>query len=112
MIYVLDPYSMLTQSTRGLVSQGSGQIQLWQFLLELLADSQHISIISWEGRIRVSCVFFVVDISYLFVNILVHNLRRKQKGEEGKVSFYWHRDISQGKALQGIFLNVVISHFS
>ena len=57
MYHVLDPYSMLTQSTRGLVSQGSGQIQLWQFLLELLADSQHISIISWEGRIRFSCVF-------------------------------------------------------
>ncbi|MCP3663610.1 MAG: hypothetical protein GY696_14150 [Gammaproteobacteria bacterium] len=40
---------MLTQSTRGLVSQGSGQIQLWQFLLELLADTTNMAIIAWEG---------------------------------------------------------------
>ncbi|CAH8674693.1 unnamed protein product [Schistosoma rodhaini] len=31
-------------------SQGSGQIQLWQFLLELLADSQNIACITWEGN--------------------------------------------------------------
>ncbi|CAH8648709.1 unnamed protein product [Schistosoma bovis] len=30
--------------------QGSGQIQLWQFLLELLADSQNIACITWEGN--------------------------------------------------------------
>jgi hypothetical protein len=29
--------------------QGSGQIQLWQFLLELLSDSANATIISWEG---------------------------------------------------------------
>ncbi|KAM9309292.1 fli-1 proto-oncogene, ETS transcription factor-related sequence isoform 2-T2 [Pholidichthys leucotaenia] len=28
---------------------GSGQIQLWQFLLELLTDSNNASIITWEG---------------------------------------------------------------
>jgi len=32
-----------------LVSVGSGQIQLWQFLLELLADSLNREIIQWEG---------------------------------------------------------------
>ncbi|KAK4476252.1 hypothetical protein MN116_001459 [Schistosoma mekongi] len=31
-------------------SQGSGQIQLWQFLLELLADSQNMACITWEGN--------------------------------------------------------------
>ncbi|OQR69170.1 protein FEV-like [Tropilaelaps mercedesae] len=29
---------------------GSGQIQLWQFLLELLADSSNSSCITWEGN--------------------------------------------------------------
>ncbi|XP_036395756.1 fli-1 proto-oncogene, ETS transcription factor-related sequence isoform X1 [Megalops cyprinoides] len=28
---------------------GSGQIQLWQFLLELLSDSSNAAIITWEG---------------------------------------------------------------
>ncbi|XP_016893735.1 fli-1 proto-oncogene, ETS transcription factor-related sequence isoform X2 [Cynoglossus semilaevis] len=28
---------------------GSGQIQLWQFLLELLSDSSNVGIIAWEG---------------------------------------------------------------
>ncbi|KTF79772.1 hypothetical protein cypCar_00028154 [Cyprinus carpio] len=28
---------------------GSGQIQLWQFLLELLSDSANMSCIAWEG---------------------------------------------------------------
>ncbi|NXC52213.1 FLI1 factor, partial [Aleadryas rufinucha] len=32
-----------------LVSAGSGQIQLWQFLLELLSDSSNASCITWEG---------------------------------------------------------------
>ncbi|XP_026887379.1 protein FEV [Electrophorus electricus] len=31
------------------VQKGSGQIQLWQFLLELLADSSNVSCIAWEG---------------------------------------------------------------
>uniref|UniRef100_A0AAZ3S6P5 ETS domain-containing protein n=1 Tax=Oncorhynchus tshawytscha TaxID=74940 RepID=A0AAZ3S6P5_ONCTS len=29
--------------------KGSGQIQLWQFLLELLSDSANMSCITWEG---------------------------------------------------------------
>ncbi|KAK3085947.1 hypothetical protein FSP39_011169 [Pinctada imbricata] len=29
--------------------QGSGQIQLWQFLLELLSDSSNANYITWEG---------------------------------------------------------------
>ena len=44
-----DPYAMLCHTSRGLVSQGSGQIQLWQFLLELLSDSTNANIIAWEG---------------------------------------------------------------
>ena len=40
---------MLCHTSRGLVSQGSGQIQLWQFLLELLSDSTNANIIAWEG---------------------------------------------------------------
>lgn len=46
---ILDPYAMLCHTSRGLVSQGSGQIQLWQFLLELLSDSTNANIIAWEG---------------------------------------------------------------
>ena len=30
-------------------SSGSGQIQLWQFLLELLSDSSNSNCITWEG---------------------------------------------------------------
>lgn len=44
-----DPYSLLSSASRGLVSQGSGQIQLWQFLLELLSDASNNNIITWEG---------------------------------------------------------------
>ena len=32
-----------------LTAQTSGQIQLWQFLLELLADTSLAAIIAWEG---------------------------------------------------------------
>ena len=31
------------------VVAGSGQIQLWQFILELLSDSDNASFISWTG---------------------------------------------------------------
>ncbi|XP_048389748.1 protein FEV [Stegostoma tigrinum] len=31
------------------VQKGSGQIQLWQFLLELLSDGSNINCITWEG---------------------------------------------------------------
>ena len=48
-IAVTDPYALLSSTSRGLVSQGSGQIQLWQFLLELLSDAANTAIITWEG---------------------------------------------------------------
>lgn len=44
-----DPYQLLNAASHRLVSQGSGQIQLWQFLLELLADSSNAEFIMWEG---------------------------------------------------------------
>ncbi|XP_061511676.1 protein FEV isoform X2 [Anopheles gambiae] len=43
-----EPYQLLNAASHRLVSQG-GQIQLWQFLLELLADSSNAPCISWEG---------------------------------------------------------------
>uniref|UniRef100_A0A8D0BYD8 Retroviral integration site protein Fli-1 homolog n=1 Tax=Salvator merianae TaxID=96440 RepID=A0A8D0BYD8_SALMN len=36
-----------SDSTR--IAPGSGQIQLWQFLLELLSDSSNANCITWEG---------------------------------------------------------------
>ncbi|CAH0559911.1 unnamed protein product [Brassicogethes aeneus] len=44
-----DPYQLLNLTTSRLVAQGSGQIQLWQFLLELLHDSSNAACITWEG---------------------------------------------------------------
>ncbi|XP_023311174.1 DNA-binding protein D-ETS-6 isoform X2 [Anoplophora glabripennis] len=44
-----DPYQLLNAATSRLVAQGSGQIQLWQFLLELLNDSSNATCITWEG---------------------------------------------------------------
>ncbi|XP_061108785.1 fli-1 proto-oncogene, ETS transcription factor-related sequence isoform X2 [Conger conger] len=43
----LNSYKLSETSTHRIV--GSGQIQLWQFLLELLSDSGNASIITWEG---------------------------------------------------------------
>ncbi|XP_016945751.2 DNA-binding protein D-ETS-6 isoform X1 [Drosophila suzukii] len=46
-----NPYQLLNAASHRLVAQGSGgQIQLWQFLLELLADSSNAAAISWEGQ--------------------------------------------------------------
>lgn len=39
----------MNAASHRLVAQGSGQIQLWQFLLELLADSSNGGCIAWEG---------------------------------------------------------------
>lgn len=48
-LLITDPYQLLNAASHRLVSQGgSGQIQLWQFLLELLSDSSN-SFIQWEG---------------------------------------------------------------
>lgn len=48
---ILDPYQLLN-ATHRLVAKGSGQIQLWEFLLELLADSSNSEFIKWEGMFR------------------------------------------------------------
>ncbi|XP_073769934.1 transcriptional regulator ERG isoform X2 [Danio rerio] len=45
----LDPYQILGPTSSRLANPGSGQIQLWQFLLELLSDSCNSSCITWEG---------------------------------------------------------------
>ncbi|XP_029432588.1 retroviral integration site protein Fli-1 homolog isoform X2 [Rhinatrema bivittatum] len=44
-----DPYQLLGPTSSRLANPGSGQIQLWQFLLELLSDSNNSSCITWEG---------------------------------------------------------------
>nr|XP_057909366.1 fli-1 proto-oncogene, ETS transcription factor-related sequence isoform X1 [Doryrhamphus excisus] len=46
---VQDPYQTLGPISSRLANPGSGQIQLWQFLLELLSDSNNAGIITWEG---------------------------------------------------------------
>ena len=57
LLFFSDAYtSMLTahtaatsQSLVAAAAQTSGQIQLWQFLLELLSDSANMAVIAWEG---------------------------------------------------------------
>ncbi|XP_058865509.1 Friend leukemia integration 1 transcription factor-like isoform X4 [Acipenser ruthenus] len=47
-----DPYQILGPTSSRLANPGktrSGQIQLWQFLLELLSDSSNAGCITWEG---------------------------------------------------------------
>ncbi|ESO06957.1 hypothetical protein HELRODRAFT_191259 [Helobdella robusta] len=44
-----DPYQLFGPLSRRLSNTGSGQIQLWQFLLELLSDCGNSSCITWEG---------------------------------------------------------------
>lgn len=44
-----DPYTLLGPLVGRLSSTGSGQIQLWQFLLELLSDRRNGTCIAWEG---------------------------------------------------------------
>jgi len=44
-----DPYEILGPLCVKLSAQGSGQIQLWQFLLELLTDPANAAVITWEG---------------------------------------------------------------
>ncbi|GFO25096.1 DNA-binding protein d-ets-3 [Plakobranchus ocellatus] len=44
-----DLYNLLGPISHRLSSSGSGQIQLWQFLLELLSDSSNAACITWEG---------------------------------------------------------------
>ncbi|XP_050035996.1 uncharacterized protein [Dermacentor andersoni] len=44
-----DSFQMFRAASARFSSQGSGQIQLWQFLLELLSDSSNANCITWEG---------------------------------------------------------------
>ena len=53
-----DPYAILGPTSSRLASAGSGQIQLWQFLLELLSDARNADCITWEGT---DGVFKLVD---------------------------------------------------
>ncbi|KAF2365220.1 Pointed domain [Trinorchestia longiramus] len=46
---VVDPYSRYSESCLRLCQPGSSQVQLWQFLLELLADPANRDIITWEN---------------------------------------------------------------
>ena len=45
----LPSLTILFSSSFALSIAGSGQIQLWQFLLELLSDSGNTACITWEG---------------------------------------------------------------
>ncbi|CAK8677294.1 unnamed protein product [Clavelina lepadiformis] len=45
----VDPYQLFGPTSARLCNPGSGQIQLWQFLLELLSDPANASCITWEG---------------------------------------------------------------
>lgn len=44
-----DCYQLFANSSPRFGSPGTGQIQLWQFLLELLSDASLSAIIAWEG---------------------------------------------------------------
>ena len=44
---------------------GSGQIQLWQFLIELLSDSNNSSCITWDGN---NGEFKMVDPDEVIIN--------------------------------------------
>ncbi|CAD5113423.1 DgyrCDS2593 [Dimorphilus gyrociliatus] len=44
-----DPYVLFGPLSARLSSSGSGQIQLWQFLLELLSHKENQTCITWEG---------------------------------------------------------------
>ncbi len=42
-------FTVMSESSLGSRSGNNGQVQLWQFLLELLTDRQHRSVIHWLG---------------------------------------------------------------
>ncbi|XP_039600400.1 transcriptional regulator ERG isoform X2 [Polypterus senegalus] len=48
-LHKFNPYQILGPTSSRLANPGSGQIQLWQFLLELLSDSSNSNCITWEG---------------------------------------------------------------
>ncbi|KAL7645179.1 UNVERIFIED_CONTAM: hypothetical protein RMT77_003557 [Armadillidium vulgare] len=55
---MVDPYEILRPVCERLGYHGSGQIQLWQYLLELLSDRSNENIITWEN---VSGEFKILD---------------------------------------------------
>lgn len=48
-LHISEAYQLLNSASRRLAAHNSGQIQLWQFLLELLADATKGHCIAWEG---------------------------------------------------------------
>lgn len=42
--------SVLSHSSYGVGSGNNGQVQLWQFLLEILTDREYVNIIQWVGN--------------------------------------------------------------
>lgn len=42
-------FSVMSESSPGNRSGNNGQVQLWQFLLELLTDKEHRNVIHWIG---------------------------------------------------------------
>ena len=49
LFFTVNAYELFGERTSRLASHGSGQIQLWQFLLELLSDPHNAQVITWEG---------------------------------------------------------------
>jgi len=45
-----EKYSLMQESAPGNRSGNNGQVQLWQFLLELLTDKEHCDVIHWVGE--------------------------------------------------------------
>jgi len=43
-------FSVMSESSPGNRTGNNGQVQLWQFLLELLTDKQHCEVIHWVGE--------------------------------------------------------------
>uniref|UniRef100_A0A8D9E7I9 DNA-binding protein D-ETS-6 n=1 Tax=Cacopsylla melanoneura TaxID=428564 RepID=A0A8D9E7I9_9HEMI len=48
-LFYSDPYELACAVSRGLSGSG-GQVQLWQFLLELLGEPSNGGLIAWEGN--------------------------------------------------------------
>lgn len=73
-----DPYAILGPTSSRLASAGSGQIQLWQFLLELLSDARNADCITWEGT---DGVFKLVDpdeVSLFVMKRIKHDYQTKK----------------------------------
>ncbi|ERE86599.1 protein FEV-like protein [Cricetulus griseus] len=84
------------------VQKGSGQIQLWQFLLELLADRANAGCIAWEGG-HGEFKLTDPDEVLLFIGIAVSFQNKGSSSFEGE----YHGPLLGGQA--GRFLNVLMS---